>query len=116
MMMNVVSFLILWSLPFLHAGGHGQSLPRADALRADPHDSPFLVPPARELSVPADLDIGSPGASLEDEEEPLEDDFFDTGLLSSPSWRAFGQVGCSALARSRRDLFRSPSRTHPLRC
>jgi hypothetical protein len=111
--MNVVSFLILWSLPFLHAGGHGQSLHPADA---HAHASPVFLQPAKELSSPGDPGMRSPGASLEDEEDSLEDDVLDAGLLSSPSWRDLGRVDRSALARSRHDLFRSPSRSHPLRC
>jgi hypothetical protein len=111
--MNVVSFLILWSLPFLHAGGHGQSLHRADA---HAHASSVVSEPSKELSSPGDPGMRSPGASLEDEEDSLEDDVLDAALLSSPTWRDFGRSDRSALARSRHDRFRSPSRTHPLRC
>jgi hypothetical protein len=114
--MNVVSFLIFWSLPLLQAGGHSQSLPRAVALCADAYVTPLVVQHARDGSSPGDAGVGSPGDSLEDEEDSLEDLFFDTGFLLSPLWRDLGRDDRSALARSRHDLLRSPSRIHPLRC
>jgi hypothetical protein len=114
--MKVVSLLIFWSLPILQTGGHGQALPHGDTPHAESHVTSAVIQPPRDLFFPGDTSRGSFGASLCDEEDSLEDFFFDTGLMFSRSWRNFGQDDLSTLACSPLDLLRSPSHPHPLRC
>jgi hypothetical protein len=114
--MKAVSLLIFWSLPLLQAGGHGQAASHGDAAHAKSHVTSAVIQQAREVFFPVDASGGNLGASLCDEEESLDDVFFDTGLLSSSSWRNFGRDDLSSLARSRHDLLRCPSHPHPLRC
>jgi hypothetical protein len=114
--MKVVSLLIFWSLPLLQTGGHGQALSHGDAPHAESHVTSAVIQQARDVFFPGDTSRGSFGASLCNEEDSLDDVFFDTGLLFSSLWRNFGRDDLSSLARSQHDLLRSPSHPHPLRC
>jgi hypothetical protein len=117
--MKIVPLLIFWSLPLLPAGGLDDSPACScrDRLHAEHHDSSAVIQSTRDVSFPDDPG-GSLGSSLwdEDEEDSVEDMFFDTGTLLSGALRYPGQDDLCSLIRSRHDLFRIPSHPHPLRC
>jgi hypothetical protein len=116
--MKVTSFLIVWLLPLLQAGGYGQSPCRGYASRthAEAHVASSMVLEARHVSFPDGPSSGSLGASFEDEEDSLEDGFLDGGLLLSRSWRDLARGGLASFAHLRHDLLRIPFHAHPLRC
>jgi hypothetical protein len=117
--MKVTSLLIIWLLPLLQAGGHGQSLCRGGTgtPHAEAHATSSVIHNARDVFFRHDPGSGSLRAALEDkEEDSLEDGSFDTGLLLSRSWPDLGRGDLSSLVHSRHDLHRIPYHAHPLRC
>jgi hypothetical protein len=118
--MKIVPFLIFWSLPLLQTGGTDPSSAtcRTGASYAEPHVNSAVIQKTRGPYLPDDPGGGSLGSSLwdEDEEDSVEDMFFDTGILLSGSLRNLGRDDLSSLIRAGHDLFRLPSHPHPLRC
>ena len=117
--MKVASLLILWSLPLLQAGGHGQPLCpgcAAVAPHVEAHVTPLVIQGTRDVALADDPSGGSLSSSLEDEEDSLEDGAFANGVLLPRSLRNLGQGEFSSLAHGQHDLLRIPSFPHPLRC
>lgn len=116
--MKVVPLLIFWWLPLLAGGEHGQSPAggSVDGQLAKAPVEPAVILKTRDASSPADPSSRSLGGSLWDEEDSLEDVVCDTGPSLSGS--LFDRVcdSLAALADGQRDLFRTPSHSHPLRC
>ena len=117
--MKVTALLIIWSLPLLHASGHGQSLCRAHAgtTHADAHATSSVMYNARDIFFPDDPGSGSVGASLGDEEDDsFEDGCIGGGLLLSWSLPNLGRGNLTSLAPLRHDILCISSLAHPLRC
>ncbi len=118
--MKIVPLLIFWSLPLLQTGGVDRSPAtcRRGASYAEIHVTSAVIQKTRDLDFPDDPAGGGLGSSLwdEDEEDSVEDMFFDTGILLSGSSRNLGRDDLSSLIRERHDLFRVPAHPHPLRC
>jgi hypothetical protein len=116
--MKVVPLLIFWSLPCLASGEHGQSPASGfvDGQLAKAHVQPAVILNTRDASSPADPSSSSLVGSLWDEEDSLEDVFFDTGFSLSGSLLVRVRDSLAALVDGQLDVFRTPSRSHPLRC
>jgi len=116
--MKVVPLLIFWSLPFLASGEHVQSPANGfvDGQLAKAHVQAAVILKTRDASSPADPSSRSLGGSLWDEEDSLEDVFLGTGFSLSGSLLVRVHDSLSALADGQRDVFRTPSHSHPLRC
>jgi hypothetical protein len=118
--MKVVPLLIFWSLTFLQAGEHGQSLPSGcgDTRLAEAHVNSAAIQKTTDASSPSDPSSGSLGGSLwdEDEEDSLDDVFFDDGLLLSRWLLIRGRDALSSFAHGQHDFLGTPSHPHPLRC
>ena len=115
--MKIVPLLVFCSLSLVHSDGLVRSTGPfgRDISHAAPHVTSVVIQRARDVFFPDDLGVGS---SLwdENEEDSVEDMFLDSGPCLFRSSRNPGLVGLSSLIRAHRDLFRKPSRPHPLRC
>jgi hypothetical protein len=116
--MKLVPILILWLVSLYQTVGPGQTHsgvfgggPVADAVSTS-----LVIQRGPTNSIPGDPGSGSLGASLEDEEDSLEDGLFCTSLAAF--WRSptAGTDNLSCRADSQLGLLRIPSRPHPLRC
>jgi hypothetical protein len=116
--MKVVSLLIFWSLSFLQAGEHGRLLSAGcvDRQLTKAEFESAVIQKTRDASSPANPSSNSLGGSLWDDEDSLEDVFFDTGFSLAGSLLIRVRDSLSALARGQHDFFRTPSHNHPLRC
>jgi hypothetical protein len=116
--MRIVSLLFIWALPFLPAGGHGQSgCPEfVPASQADSHTSSVAMQRAGDESLPGDPITGNLGRSLADDDDSLEDGSLD--LSFSTFWRsqAVKRGNLTSLAPLQHNLLRIPPCPHPLRC
>ena len=117
--MKIASLLIAWSLSFLPSSGLIESL-ESGPPRGAGHDASLAtrssVNPSRDASLPDDPTDAGFGASLEDEEDSVEDLLFADGLWLSGSLRDIGRGDRSCLVHVLHDLLRIPPRPHPLRC
>ncbi len=115
--MKVVSLLIVWWIPLLHTAGTAQSLSR-DSIesKAETGVKSVVMPQAWDVVFPGHASEENLGASLEDEDDSLEDDLFDAGLSLRSSWQNLDCCDISSVARPQRNLPSNPSDPHPLRC
>ncbi len=112
--MKIIPLLILWSLPRLSAGEHGQSLPcvRKEARHAEVHVDPAVIQQAGNDSSPGDSSSRSLSGSLGDEEDSLEDVFLDADLSLTRSMRNRGRDALSSFLHGHHDCRRTLSLAH----
>lgn len=116
--MKVATLLLIWWLPVLQAGGPGHSRCLECVARGH-HVGSHILTLSMERAQDAFPDNSaprSPGLYVEDEEDPVEDNFVADGLWLSRLWWDPGQGGYSPFVRGLQDLLRIPASPHPLRC
>jgi hypothetical protein len=116
--MKLVPILILWLVSHFQTVGPGQthSGVSGGGAVANVVSTSLAIERGPTHSIPGDPSSGSLGASLEDEEDSLEDGHFCTSLAAFWRLPTAGTDSLSCLADSQLGLLRIPSRPHPLRC
>jgi hypothetical protein len=114
--MKVVALLIFWSLPLFPVAAPGIRSTLSATTDSGIHVTPALIQQPIDAAYPGDLAKVGLGSPCWDEEDSLDDQLIDGGLLPSPlPWATVSDQG-SLFAHAEYDLVRPSSHTLPLRC
>jgi hypothetical protein len=116
--MNLLPFIVVWSLSLAGAGDALSSSPYADGMVAPTKavDSAPAIGRRGNHSIPGVPATGSLGSSFEEEDDSLEDGFVADGWIACEG-SDYSSAGNRCLrASARLALLRLPSPLHPLRC
>jgi hypothetical protein len=115
--MKLVPILIFWSLALLQVGGYDRCPTWASRVNdTDGLMTSMVIHSGTHDPVPGQPNSGNQGASLEDEDETLEDGFLSASLSGLWQWQDAGPDDLARVAHARQGLLRTPRSPHPLRC
>lgn len=114
--MKLIPILIFWSLPWLPPGGFSGSLPLRPDSSAAVHAQGFVLCQPQDLPTPDDPPLSRVKASLEDEEESVEDDLLQAAYTLPSHLDEVRVVAMIRVVEIGRHSSQSPTRTLPLLC